>query len=45
VFNVSKQNEILVTLSHVNVYIAKNTPRDQHGALGSVNRVLEIVKQ
>jgi hypothetical protein len=45
VSNVSMQNEILVTLSHVPVYIAENAPRDQQGALGSVNQVLEIMKQ
>jgi hypothetical protein len=43
VSNVSKQNEILVTLSHVHVYIVEIAPQDQQGDLGSVNQVLEII--
>jgi hypothetical protein len=45
VSNVSKQNEILVTLPHILVYIAEIALQDQQGALGCVNQVLEMMKQ
>jgi hypothetical protein len=45
VSNVLKQNEILITLPHIPVYIAEIALQDQRGALDCVNRVFEMMKQ